>query len=654
MPGTSFMSKMILLLFHLALTSETVDYITAWGTDDIQMEGYLCNDKAEKNILPDFSHEICDHEEEFETKEEIDRIEVVVQRRMIPIKGKRCDLNAELAFHYCGSTWGAWTGRRFFFDVPLSKQDCESLVENDTMVHHQTWLDGGSDVDLFFGRSGRTLQINYRGATITGLEGGSFSVDGTCYEYNEEVNLTLHGETTTQRNQIVFITYTANYERVDLKFYTASENLEWRRGQILRKGEGGFDITKQGIFTFDPSHFNCSSRFGKKVYENVTIVEKSDGGRILVDKLEKMMALEDEGAKQTCLGELNATQAPNVFTCLGCTLEIDVLTPTEENLFTESGIKSHSGRVVLARVYDANFVIVQDRLCYLNTFLAHKHPDFYLGQFVNFRRDIKFTEKHGVIFFQDCEKKSVMVAQGLSNCFTNLPVTLDRDLYFLKKGTQELLQSSTIVNCEGNKTRFRGRTPEEEPLDVCGGPRYFPCDLEHNFTLPKIKFKKGSKIELLELFSLAEIEKHRQTREGDYMEDPVEGDSSGNIYREPERGGPHGYFERIAWSYVMKAWDTLCDLPLAGNIISFFLEHDQHSKALWSIIGVSIYEFLHDLFLKKEFKLVHIGYCILGVYSPVLFLIVKVYEGKMRDQTGLIEAATDGVREKLRDYNLNK
>ena len=103
----------------------------------------------------------------------------------------------------------------------------------------------------------------------------------------------------------------------------------------------------------------------------------------------------------------------------------------------------------------------------------------------------------------------------------------------------------------------------------------------------------------------------------------------------------------------MKAWDTLCDLPLAGNIISFFLEHDQHSKALWSIIGVSVYEFLQDLFLRKEFKLVHIGYCILGVYSPVLFLIVKVYEGKMRDQTGLIEAATDGVREKLRDYNPN-
>ena len=618
------------------------------------MEGYLCDSNAEQHILPDFSHEICDHEEEFETKEEVDRIEIIVKRQMIPIRGKRCDLNAELAFHYCGQTWGAWTGRRFHFDVPLSKQDCEGLVENGTMTHHQMWLDGGSNVDLFFGRSGRTLQITYRGSTITGLEGGSFSIDGTCHEYNREVNLTLNGETNTHYYQIVFITYTANYERVDLKYYTDSESLEWRRGQKLRKDGAGFDVTKQGIFTFNPDHYNCSNSFGKKVYENVTIVEKSDGGKILVDKMEKMMVLEDEGEKKMCLGKLNATQAPNVFTCLNCTLEVEALKPTEENLFTESGIRSHSGRVVLARVYDTNFVVVQDRLCYLNTFLARKYPDFYLGQFVNFRRDIKFTEKNGVIFFQDCEKKNVKVEQGLSSCFANLPVKLGRSLYFLKKETQELLESSTVVNCEGNKTRFRGRTPEEAPLDVCGGPRYFPCNLEHNFTLPKIKFEKGSKIELLELFSLAEIEKHRQTREGDYMEDPEEGDSPGNVYREPGGGGPHGYFERIAWSYAMKAWDTLCDLPLAGNVISFFLEHNQHSKALWSIVGVSIYEFLHDLFLKKEFKLVHIGYCILGVYSPILFLIVKVYEGKMRDQTGLIEAATDGVRERLRDYNLNK
>lgn len=645
----------MLVFLQLAFISGTIDCITGWGPEEIEMEGYLCDNNAEKHILPAFNHEICDHEEEFETKEEVDRIEIVVKRQMIPVRGKRCDLNAELTLHYCGKTWGTWTGRRFYFDVPLSKQDCEGLVANDTMTHHQTWLDGGNNVDLFFGRSGRTLQVTYRGATITGLQGGSFSVDGTCYEYNKEVNLTLYGETTTHYNQIVLITYTAHYEKVDLKYYTASDSLEWRRGQKLWIDGAGFDITKQGIFTFDPDHFNCSSKFGKKVYENVTIVEKSDGGKILVDRLEQMMALEDEGVRETCLGELNATQAPNVFTCLGCTLEVNTLKPTEENLFTENGIRSHSGRVVLARVYDANLVIVQDRLCYLDTFLAHKHPDFYLGQFVNFRRDIKFTEKHGVIFFQDCEKKNVNVEQGLSTCFANLPVTLDKNLYFLKKETQELLETSIVVTCEGNKTRFRGRTPEGQALDVCGGPRYFPCDLEHNFTLPKVKFEKGSKIKLLELFSLDEIERHRQMREGDFMEDPVKGDNSGNAYKDPGAGGgPHGYFERIAWSYVMKAWDTLCDLPFAGNIISFFLEHDQNSKALWSIIGVSIYEFFHDLFLKKEFKLVHLGYCILGVYSPILFLIVKVYEGKMKDQTGLIEAAADGVRERLRDHNLNK
>ena len=620
--------------------------------ENIVLEAYNCDKRLPSHPLPGIDPTTCIFSEQFSSKTKYESVDLIVEKQELPITGYRCTVSLEVTFNYCGSSqlpgvtyWQVLEDHKHYFDITLTKKDCIKLTETGIFIHKQTQLDEGSNIPLNFTKSGMKIKVNYKNEE-SGREGLK-TANGECKDYIPSGTFREH---VTYENQIITLTYEANFEQVNLIYLVGPGTLQWRKVMNVEINEEGIYSSMQGTFVYEFRDFECKKRFTKKRFLDATIVRKKEDRRVLLSNDGRAMTFIHNGTTEVCGGNVTKTDTASVYICPNCEIKLEEASPTNEYLFTLLGLNVKSSQTMMTQIYNKNFLIISDRVCELQVFLLNKYPDFLLNKYLDYRRDFHYFEKYGVAHYKDCDRVLVTVDNTRTNCYDRLPVIHQRNFYFIDWKTQEIRNEAREIKCSGNDTRFRGVSDQHKTVDICGGPRYRVCTLPgHNITLNRGEIESGLASQFLNVFSSSQITKFRRKKRGKLIprkEDEI------NESRRPDTSEENRhlkYMKKLFKAIVEEVREFLYNIPYLGGILNFLFSFDEREKLTVLTLIITGVEMCQEILKEKRFKWAFLAQAGIALYSPLVFILLKLYQVELEDKFKQIQYFADRTKERFRE-----
>ena len=646
------MPRSWIILYFLVVSFVANGYGIENTEEDIVLEAYSCDRRLPSYPLPGIDPTTCTFSEQFSSKTKYNSVDLIVEKQELPIAGYRCTISLEITFNYCGSSqlpgvtyWQVLEDHKNYFDVPLTRKECIKLTQTGEFTHKQTQLDEGSNIPLNFTKTGMKIGINYKNE-ISGRQGLKTS-GGECKDFIPKGTFMEYG---TYENQIITLTYEANFEQINLVYLVGPGILQWRKIMNIEINTDGLYSSIQGTFVYEPRDFKCGNRFTRKRFPDATIINNEGDRRVLLSNDGRAMTFIENGTSKVCGDPVIKTDTANVFICPDCEINLEEATPTNEYLFTLLGLNVKSSQVMMAEVYDKNFLIVSDRVCELQVFLMNKYPDFLLNKYLDYRRDFHFFERNGIAHYKDCERILVTVDNTRVSCFDRLPVLHERRFYFIDWKTQEITSEAKEVKCSGNNTRFRGVSDQQKTIDICGGPRYKDCTLPgHNISLNRGEIESGLASQFLNVFSSSQITKFRKKKTGKLIPKREEENWEGERQRPEDDSNTMTYMKDLGKEIVEETKDFFFNIPYLGAVLHFLFSFDEREKLTVLTLIITGAEACQEILKEKQFKWIFLAQAGIALYSPLVFILVKLYQVEITDKFKKIQSLADKAKERLRE-----
>ena len=225
-----------------------------------------------------------------------------------------------------------------------------------------------------------------------------------------------------------------------------------------------------------------------------------------------------------------------------------------------------------------------------------------------------------------------------------------RNFYFIDWKTQEIRNEAREIKCSGNDTRFRGVSDQHKTVDICGGPRYRVCTLPgHNITLNRGEIESGLASQFLNVFSSSQITKFRRKKRGKLIprkEDEI------NVSRRPDTSEENRhlkYMKKLFKAIVEEVREFLYNIPYLGGILNFLFSFDEREKLTVLTLIITGVEMCQEILKEKRFKWAFLAQAGIALYSPLVFILLKLYQVELEDKFKQIQYFADRTKERFRE-----